>query len=199
MLKKNRVASLLIAVLGASSALAEGEFYMGVEGGFAFADLGAESAASLLASETGRTVTYTEDQGAGYFRIFGEYELTDAISVEAGYFNSSSLDATFSFSGTSTTLGAGVKASGFDLGAKFYPSEKFYLKAGMHQSELEGTLSVTISGTTYSTKLTERGAGTYFGAGYNFNENLAAGYTYLSDVGGDSDSSAGLLYLAYRF
>ena len=40
--------------------------YFGVDGGYAFVDLKAEETAQTLANLSGSTVTYQEDQAAGY-------------------------------------------------------------------------------------------------------------------------------------
>lgn len=188
------------AILGSvASAQASEKFKMGLEGGFAMADLGAEDVAQALANSTGRTVTYTEEQGTPYFRIYGAYELNDQFDLEVGYFNAASLDSTYSFSGSTVTAGVGVKVSGWDVGGRFNVNDNLYLKAGMHMSEMEGTVSATISGTTYSASAAQDGSGAYFGGGYNFDDNWSVGFTHLSSLAGDSDADANLLYVGFKF
>lgn len=202
LMEENMMRKILISAIlmsSVASAQADDKFKMGVEGGFALADLGAEDVAQALANSTGRTVTYTEEQGTPYFRIYGAYELSDQFDIEVGYFNAASLDSTYSFSGSTVTAGVGVKVSGWDVGGRFNVNENVFLKAGMHNSEMEGTVSVTISGTTYSASASQDGTGAYFGGGYNFNENLSVGFTHLSSLAGDSDSDANLIYVGYQF
>jgi hypothetical protein len=188
-----------ILVTSAVTVQADDKFKLGVEGGFAIADLGAEDVAQALANSTGRTVTYTEEQGTPYFRIYGAYELNDQFDLEVGYFKAASLDSDYTLAGVSGSVGVGVEVSGWDLGGRFNVNDNVFLKAGMHSSEMEGTVSVTISGTTYSASASQDGTGAYFGGGYNFNDNLSVGFTHLSSLAGDSDADANLLYVGYQF
>lgn len=198
----NHVIIATTLVLASSSGLAmaqDNKFKLGVEGGFAIADLGADKLAQTFANSTGRTVTYTEEQGSPYFRVYGAYALTDQFDLEVGYFNAASLDADFKFSGTTATASVGVKTSGWDVGGRFSVNDNFYLNAGIHMSEMTGTASVAISGTTISESANQDGTGAYFGGGYKFDNNLSVGFTHLSSLAGDSDSDANLIYVGYQF
>ena len=192
--------SIAVALcLCAGSAFAEGVNF-GVEGGFVQADLGAEDLAQSLANSTGRTIRYTEEQATSFVRLYAAFEVSEKVDLEVGYFNSSSLDASFSALGTTATIDVGVEVSGFDYGVKYKPTDNFYLKVGLHRSEIEATVSGAISGyTVASATINQTGTGTYFGAGFMPTDKLSLGFTHLSNLGGDSDLSANLFYAGYQF
>lgn len=189
----------LIALLASTSASFAQEVRFGVEGGIASADLGADGLASSLATLTGRTVTYTEDSATSAIRLFAEFGLSENLGLEVGYFKTGSLDATFAFSGTTVTATVGAEAAGVDFGVKFYPSEAMFLRAGLHSSEITGTVSTTISGTTYSASASQDGTGAYIGGGVFVTENVSLGITHYTNLGGDSEADATFAFIGYRF
>ena len=63
--------------------------YFGVDGGYAFVDLKAEETAQTLANLSGSTVTYQEDQAAGYLRFYYGFAVSENLDLQAGYFNTS--------------------------------------------------------------------------------------------------------------
>ena len=63
----------------------------------------AEQTASALARLSGSTVTYVYDKAAGYLRGYVEFPVNENIGVEGGYFNTGSLDATYTMAGASAT------------------------------------------------------------------------------------------------
>ena len=77
-------------------------------------------------------------------RLYGFVSLTDEIDFEMGYVRTASMDANYSFSGTSDTVSVGVDAVGFDYGLRFKPSEELFFKIGMHMLEVDGTISATV-------------------------------------------------------
>jgi len=198
---KKIVIALALASVSVPALAAEGDSGFGVEGGLGIADTKDYAAAlgQSLANATGRTTTYTYDESALAFRMYGFYSITDQIDAEIGYFRTGSIDIKYSFSGTSATASTGFEADGFDYGVRFKPSDDWFLRVGMHTFDLTQTVSVTISGTTYSASATADDTGAYFGGGYNFDEHWNVGYTLYSDVGGDAGGDVGFLYAGYRF
>ena len=81
----------------------EGEYRMGAEFGWSPVDLEAEKTAQELANLSGSTVTVVYDQGAFVGRVFSDYGLTSDVSIEAGYFQTSSVEAKYTISGSSAT------------------------------------------------------------------------------------------------
>ena len=173
----------------------------GFEGGYATAETkdSARTLAQSLANSTGRTVTYTYEEATYAGRIFGLYKISDNLDLELGYMNTSSMDANYSFSGTSVTASVGLKANGFDYGIRYNTSPELYFKLGMHSYDLDSTASVTISGTRYSATATSSETNPYYGIGYNFNETWSVGYTMYTKVGGTNGGDVGFLYAGYRF
>ena len=59
---------------------------VGVEGGVAYGDIGAEETAQRIANISGSTTTVTYDQATWYGRIFYEYDLSKETFLDFGYF-----------------------------------------------------------------------------------------------------------------
>jgi hypothetical protein len=195
---------LSIAVLAAlsfttsSSALAAGasKLYAGIDGGYAWADIGAPATAQYLANLSGSTVTYTYDKADLFGRFFMGYDLSNEFALEAGYFFTADLNATYRISGASAT--EAYSARGFDFAAVYKPGDQgFFVKAGMHSSEITSNATITIGGTTYSGTGTKSGSGFLIGAGYEGklgNDSAwRVGYTFMDSVGGLSSADAGLV------
>ena len=79
------------------------DVYVGVDLGFAQADMKAEQTASRLATLSGSTVTYVYDKAAGYLRGYVGFPVNENIGIEGGYFNTGSLDETYTISRASAT------------------------------------------------------------------------------------------------
>jgi len=183
----------VIIILFNSSANSEVKF--GIEGGLGFADMRAEETAQTLANLSGSSVTYTYDKATWMGRFFADYPLGEEISAEVGYFLTGSLDATYTISGSSAT--ESYDAMGIDA-ALVLKQDSAYFKAGMHSSELNGSASLTIGGTTYNVSETISGSGFLVGGGIEIDETRY-GITYYSDLGGDADSDATFLYAGFKF
>jgi hypothetical protein len=171
----------------------------GIEGGWAAADLGAKNTATSLATLTSRTVRYTEEAASPAGRIFVEVPVQENISAEVGYFATTSLDATYTFSGTTVTAKEGATANGIDFGAKLNVNDTMFFRAGLHRSKLNQSVTVSISGTSYTASLSQSGTGSYFGGGFNLNDNLSLGVTQYLDLGGLSGADATFFFIGYRF
>lgn len=187
-----------ISALAVSAAHAQ-EWRFGIEGGFASADTGADSVAQSLSTSSGRTVTFTEDSSTFAARIYGELALTDTLAAEFGIFQTGSLDVTFAAPGTTASGTVGLDARGIDVGLKYYPMDAVFFRAGVHYSEITGTGTATISGTSYTAVSDLEGFGGFIGAGVYLTENISVGLTYYDNVGGDSDADATFAFIGYRF
>ena len=77
-------------------------------------------------------------------------------------------------------------------------SDDLFFKIGMHSSELNGAASLTIGGTKYAVSDSISGTGYLAGAGLEM-DNSRFGFTYYSDMGGDSDSDMSFLYYGIIF
>ena len=184
----NIICSIFFSIIFFTNAVAE-NVRLGVEGGLVWADIRAEETAQTLANLSGSTVTYTYDEATWAGRIFADYELSTETALEVGFFFTGSLDATYTISGASAN--EGYDAAGVDVAAVF-KSDDYYFKAGMHRSELNGVASLTIGGTTYNVSETISGNGFLIGGGIEIDESRI-GYTYYSDVGGDSNSDMSMI------
>lgn len=184
---------LVLMILLSTSANSEVKF--GIEGGFGFADMRAQQTAQTLANLSGSAVTYTYDEATWMGRVFADFPLADQVNAEIGYFFSGSLDATYTITGSSAT--ESYDAMGVDA-AIVFKQDTVYFKAGMHQSELNGSASLNIGGTVYNVSSTISGSGFLVGGGFEVNDTRY-GLTYYSDVGGDANSDVTFLYAGVKF
>jgi hypothetical protein len=198
-MKLKKIAPLLacsvIGFSGNAVASDDGRLSVGVEGGYAFVDIGAPNTAQTLANLSGSTVTYTYDKADLYSRIFMGYDITEQMTAEVGYFASADLNATYRISGASVT--EAYSARGLDFSIIYKPVETgFFGRIGMHSSEISGAASLTIGGTTYAAQASKSGTGYLLGGGYEaaMGGGLAwrASFTYLDSLGGLSGADASL-------
>jgi hypothetical protein len=194
-IKMKHITKLIFLILILFNTSANSEVKFGIEGGLGFADMRAEETAQTLANLSGSTVSYTYDEATWMGRLFADYAFKEELSVEVGYFLTGSLDATYTISGDSAT--ESYDAMGIDA-ALVVKQDSAYFKAGMHSSELNGSASLTIGGTTYNVSETISGSGFLVGGGIELDETRY-GLTYYSDLGGDADSDAIFLYAGLKF
>ena len=171
----------------------------GVEGGAAWADIGAENTAQTIANLSGSTVTYSYDEATWIARAFLDMAVHKNVLIEAGVFSSGSLDATYTLDGATATEGYTLR--GIDASVVLKPdAEPFFIKAGIHSSEVEGEASITIGGTTYAANASESGIGGLLGIGFQSRDNgLRAGVTYYDSVGGMDDADVVMGFVGYKF
>ena len=176
----------------------EGEMGFGFDIGYGIMDIGAKDTAQTIANLSGSTVTYSYDYGALAGRLYLDYGLTSELSLEAGYFRSGDLEAKYTLSGATVTETYSV--NGIDISAVYSPEgQGYFFKTGFHSSEISGNASITISGTTYAAKATAEGSGYLIGGGFDYGDSSRVGYTYYSDIGGESDANIGYLYYGWKF
>ena len=181
------------------------DVYIGVDGGFAQADMKAEQTASRLATLSGSTVTYVYDEAVGYLRGYVGVPINENIGLEGGYFNTGSLDATYTITGASAT--ESYDADGFDLTAVVrggdFKTGGIYGRGGLHFSELNGAATITIGGTTYNiASQSASGTGTVFGGGYDFEKSadgagMRVGVDFYSSIGGLDDADFSLFDVGF--
>jgi hypothetical protein len=164
----------------------EGEYRMGIEFGWSPVDLEAEKTAQELANLSGSTVTGSYEKGAFVGRIFSDYGISSDFSIEAGYLQTSSVDATYRISGDSAT--ESYSANGFDFSGVVKDKSGFFGKAGMHFTTVEGAATLTIGSTTYAVTAEQDGSGPLIGFGYE-EDNVRYSFTHYSDVGDTTDLS----------
>ena len=176
----------------------ERESHFGIDGGYAFLDIGATETAQRIANLSGSTVTVSYDEGAWVGRIYGDYSFSDTTLLEVGFFVSGEVNAKYTLSGA--TASEAYTATGIDFSGVFKDSSGFFGKIGMHSSEVDGKANITISGTTYAAQASSSGSGFLFGIGMDDDINGSRfGYTYYANLGGVSDADAGFLYYGFRF
>lgn len=201
-MKKILTILTIIALTTFGAKAEEGKFRFGVEGGYGFADIGADETAAEIASVAG-TTTYTYDKADLMGRLFVQYGITSETSVELGYFRSAALDATYTVSGASAT--ESYTAQGFDISGVYKPSDEgFFGKAGVHRSTLDGASTITIGGTTYNlAAATETGTSWLAGAGYegNLQDGMKwrAGVTHYNAIGNVSGADVTFVYAGIIF
>jgi len=162
--------SLLISVF-ASNAQAEGG-YFGIEGGLAFADIRADDTAQVLVNTFGGSVAYEYDAATLSGRISGGYGFNEMVGLEVGYFFTGDFDATYNgLSGGGVVYSAveTYSATGLDLSVLLHPmSGGFFLRLGMHNSEVEGVGTFNVPGLgSASAAATVSGTGLLVGLGYD--------------------------------
>jgi hypothetical protein len=173
-----------------------GDFKGGVELGISPVELKAEETAQQIANLSGSTVTTEYDTGAFVGRIFGTYGVAPLIDVEAGYFRSSSMDATYKIGADSAK--ESYTASGLDLSANFKSDSGLYGKLGLHSSRIEGAASLTIASTTYSLEDYTQGSSWLAGAGFESN-NIRYSWTHYNSVGGDGGANFNVFSVGFVF
>jgi hypothetical protein len=77
-------------------------------------------------------------------------------------------------------------------------TDEVFFKAGMHSSELNGSASLTIGGTSYAVTESISGSGFLVGGGFE-SDDSRFGLTYYSDMGGDADSDMTFLSYGVKF
>ena len=120
----NKILSILIFSLICFSNANSNEIKFGIEGGLTYADMRAEETAQTLANLSGSTVTYTYDEATWVGRFFADYSLSNELSIEAGFFLTGSLDATYTISGASAT--ESYDARGVDMALVAKQEELFF-------------------------------------------------------------------------
>ena len=204
----NKIFILIIMVFmfsNVSNAADSNKNYFGIDVGYAFVDLKADKTAQKLANLSGSTVTYAEDAASAYARIYYGHAINDKLDIQAGYFNTASINATYTIGSFSAS--ESYEASGFDASFKYRPSIEngFYGKLGAHYSELTGLASITIGSTTYDIASAKAsGVGIMYGIGYDFGKNedgsgYKVGYDFYNGIGGLTGADFGLLYVGYNF
>ena len=201
------VALVAIALVFIRVEPAVSDVYVGVDLGFAQADMKAEQTASRLATLSGSTVTYVYDEAVGYLRGYVGFPINENFGLEGGYFNTGSLDATYTIGGASAT--ESYDADGFDLTAVVWADDYnkggIYGRGGLHFSELSGAASITIGGTTYNiASQSASGTGTVFGGGYELEKSadgtaIRVGIDFYSTIGGLDDADFTLFYAGFMF
>ena len=199
------VVAMALTIVQTKPALSD--VYVGVDLGFAQADMKAEQTAARLATLSGSTVTYVYDEAVGYLRGYVGFPINENFGLESGYFNTGSLDATYTIGGASAT--ESYDADGFDLTAVVWADDYnkggIYGRGGLHFSELSGAASITIGGTTYNiASQSASGTGTVFGGGYELEKSadgtaIRVGIDFYSSIGGLDDADFTLFYAGFMF
>ena len=175
------------------------ELTFGIDVGYGFLDIGADSTAQEIANISGSTVTATYDTGAWVGRIYGDYKIADSTYIDVGFFMTGDVTAKYTLAGA--TASESYSANGIDLAVVLKENEKegFFVKGGIHSSTIDGNANVTISGTTYAAQATSSGMGFVFGAGIDGDDNSRYGVSLYSNLGGDAAADAWLFYYGFRF
>ena len=192
---------LILLILTSKVYSAESDVHFGVDLGYGFADIGAEETAQTIANLSGSTVTYTYDEATFAGRIYMDYDIGNDLFAEVGYLQSGSLDAKYTLSGVTASESYVVKGVDLALGFKDTESGLFF-KGGAHSSEIDGSATITISGTTYAANANASGTGYLFGGGVDFDSSgysSRIGYTYYANMGGEGNADVGFLYYGFRF
>jgi len=189
-----------------SSNAQDKKVYAGIQGQIAMTDTEEDSKtdAQTLANACSCTVTYSYEETTLSGRIFAGYKITPKISIELGYFNTSSVETTYkgTYSGTAWNIAVSAEASGLDGSALFYLTDSFYLKGGLHSSRLDGLATGSAAGFSYTATAEASGSGFLAGAGMK--KDSASGesffngeFVYYDSVGGISDVSVSFISVGY--
>jgi hypothetical protein len=175
---------LLFSISGSLNAAEEGQTRFGIELGWAPVDLEAEKTAQQLANLSGSTVGVVYDTGSFVGRIFGDYGVSSNLSLEFGFFQSSSADATYTIGSDSAT--EAYDANGLDFSVVFSDTDGWFGKFGMHSSTVTGVGTIVIGGTSYSVTASQDGTGPLLGFGYEA-DDYRYSMTHYVDVGDTTD------------
>ena len=193
-------ASLLTAIsLSAAPASADDGVYFSLSGGLATVDIGdsAGETAQTIANAAGQTVNYEYDQATWALRLAAGIPVSDAISIEGGYFMTGDIDIKYSLPTASAE--ESYSASGFDVVAKYTTDTGLFLKGGAHRSEVSAKASITIGGTAYNVgSVSASGSGIVLGIGIETDGSIY-GYDMYQDVAGFKDNDVGYLYYGIKF
>ena len=173
-------------------------FYFGAEVGLASADIGADDTAQTLANLSGSTVTYSYDEFTWAGRVFSGHPISQNIALELGFFKTGDLDAKYTISGASAT--EAYSMFGLDGSIVFKPKDSpLFFRAGVHQSKVDGSASITIGGTTYAAEASQSGSGWLLGGGYKFGRDNFVFLSYYANVGGIDSADVTLCTLGTKF
>ena len=163
--------------------------YFVVSGGLAFADVSetANTNGQLLADALGQTVTVKYDRASWMGRMASGYEIANSVSLEFGYFMTGDIDIEYSIPGAKVTESYNGNGLDFALKLDFEDSGAF-LKAGMHNSDLNAKATVTLSGSTVaSAAATASGTGPLIGGGFEQKSSNGEitywGYDFYMNIG----------------
>ena len=186
---------ILILFLSILNSQVYAESGVGIEGGLAYGDIGAEETGQRIANIAGSSVLVEYDRATWYGRLFYEYELTSESFIDVGYFMTGSLDAKYTLSGASATEGYTFNGFEASYGIK---NDGLFFKGGVHQSQVDGAASITIGGTTYAANASAEGTGFLLGGGIE-DDKTRYGITYYSSVGGVDDADLLVGYYGIKF
>ena len=182
--------------------------YFGVEGGLGFADIRADETASVFVNTFGGIVNYEYDEADLAGRLSIGYGKNDMFDIELGYFFTADFNATYNgvagngvvYSATET-----YSASGIDISALIRPnSGDFFVRVGMHNSEVEGQGNFVIPGVgSANVSAKQSGSGLLVGLGYDWSLDdrsfARVSYSFYDKLGGIDNSELGLLSASYNF
>ena len=209
-LKSFLISITLVLTVGNLPTIAYGQtqndpMYFVVSGGLAFADVSetANTNGQALANALGQTVTVEYDRASWIGRLAGGYEIADSLSLEVGYIMTGDIDIEYSIPGAKVTESYNGNGLDFALKLDFEDSGAF-LKAGIHNSDLNAKATVTLSGSTVaSAAATASGTGTLIGGGFEQQapngEITYWGYDLYMNIGDVDDANFGMLYYGWRF
>ena len=200
---RNKIIALVISLISIPNiSLAQtkaGETKFGIDAGYAFADVGAQSTAQSIANLTGSTTTYTYDKATWMVRPFVSYGFTKDVSGEFGFFYTGDLDANYR-TASGLTASESYKAFGLDAAAVYNWPGGFFAKGGLHYGQVDGNANVRLSnGTTAVASGYSYGVNGLVGIGYESAGGFRVGYTYYNDIGNLKDADFGMLYVGTKF
>ena len=200
---KNKIITLVILLISIPSiSLAQtkaGETKFGIDGGYAFADIGAQNTAQSIANATGSTTTYTYDKATWMIRPFISYGFTKDVSGEFGLFYTGDLDANYR-TASGLTASESYKAYGFDAAAVYTWPGGFFAKGGLHYSQIDAAGQIRLSnGSGVNVSGYSYGVNGLIGVGYESAGGFRVGYTYYNDIGNLKDADFGMLYIGAKF
>ena len=148
--------------------------YMGIEGGYSSVSDQSDELKNAAVSSYGGTASASQKTGITSYRIYGGMDVNDKISLELGYMGSSSVTATLSGRSSGAvnySMDIGLKLTGYDYSVMWFPNRTStqrggFLRIGGHNTKLSGSGAVVVSGTRYSSNISDSGTGLQFGVGY---------------------------------
>jgi hypothetical protein len=200
---KNKIIALMISLMSIPNlSLAQtkpGEVKIGIDVGYAFADIDAKNTAQAIANATGSTTTATYDEATWMIRPFAGYGFTKELSGEIGLFYTGTLDANYR-TASGVTASESYKAFGIDLSPVYTFPGGMFVKAGLHYGKIDGAASARLSsGASVTVTGYSYGVNSLVGIGYESPNGFRIGYTFYNDVGDLAGADFGMLYVGAKF
>lgn len=205
---KKFIMGIVVSLAFSGAAMAQGNFYGGVEAGSASVADQTGAIASELVYYLGGYVTVTQSTNVGVFRAFVGYKANPMVALELGYLQSG--DANISFAGVTAGnvgySGTGTDSvSGVDLSAILHPIPAgpwrgLFVRGGLSNYTDTADLTITTGLGINSSSASQSGTGENIGVGYDFKLGtgvLRTELMFAQNIANESSNKSTALQVGY--